>query len=258
MGVEVQRGGEMLTPGEIIQNLRRRVEEGIPVEHLTDILESFAGERIHQDTRRKLDSFLADTIASGGKIKSAQLMKMGSMLAGQEAMSGLLALMTSGDSWSKKAAEMDNAHGFAASAAKTQLDNLAGSVTYLESAWDSLRQSMWEGQAGSGIRAFVDNLTELMTRANNLFKDGIDIPDLGKIAMDAVDRLKNKFAELDGVGSLLSGGVLMAGLTKIGKMVQKTIGYFRSLKGLQLKYSVVRPVPVLRVEQFLRRRRSAL
>ncbi len=234
MGVEVQRGGEMLTPGEIIQNLRRRVEEGIPVEHLTDILESFAGERIHQDTRRKLDSFLADTIASGGKIKSAQLMKMGSMLAGQEAMSGLLALMTSGDSWSKKAAEMDNAHGFAASAAKTQLDNLAGSVTYLESAFDSLRQSMWEGQAGSGIRAFVDNLTELMTRANNLFKDGIDIPDLGKIAMDAVDRLKNKFVELDGVGSLLSGGVLMAGLTKIGKLVQKTIGYFRSLKGLQL------------------------
>lgn len=234
MGVEVQRGGEMLTPGEIIQNLRRRVEEGIPVEHLTDILESFAGERIHQDTRRKLDSFLADTIASGGKIKSAQLMKMGSMLAGQEAMSGLLALMTSGDSWSKKAAEMDNAHGFAASAAKTQLDNLAGSVTYLESAWDSLRQSMWEGQAGSGIRAFVDSLTELMTRANSLFKDGIDIPDLGKIAMDAVDRLKNKFVELDGVGSLLSGGVLIAGLTKIGKMVQKTIGYFRSLKGLQL------------------------
>lgn len=93
---------------------------------------------------------------------------------------------------------------------------------------------MWEGQAGSGIRAFVDNLTELMTRANNLFKDGIDIPDLGKIAMDAVDRLKNKFVELDGAGSLLAGGVLIAGLTKIGKMVQKTIGYFRSLKGLQL------------------------
>lgn len=234
MGVEVQRGGEMLTPGEIIQNLRRRVEEGIPAEHLTEILETFSQEKIHADTKRKLNSFIADTLASGGQIKSAQLMKMASMLAGQEAMSGLLALMTSGESWDKKAAAMDNAHGFAASAAATQLDNLAGSVTYLESAWDSLRQSMWEGQAGSGIRAFVDNLTELMTRANNLFKDGIDIPDLGKIAMDAVDRLKNKFVELDGAGSLLSGGVLIAGLTKIGKMVQKTIGYFRSLKGLQL------------------------
>lgn len=234
MGVEVQRGGEMLTPGEIIQNLRRRVEEGIPVEHLTDILESFAGERIHQDTRRKLDSFLADTIASGGKIKSAQLMKMGSMLAGQEAMSGLLALMTSGDSWSKKAVAMDNAHGFAASAAKTQLDNLAGSVTILESAFDSLRQSMWEGQAGSGIRAFVDSLTEVVSRANKLFADGIQFADVGKMVVDVIDRLKNKFAELDGIGSLLAGGALMAGLTKIGKMVQKTIGYFRSLKGLQL------------------------
>ena len=232
LGVEVQRDGEMLTPGEIIKNLKHRVDEGIPVEHLTEIMEAFAGEKIHADTRRKLDSFIADTMANGGKIGSAGLMKMSAMLAGQEAMSGLLAML-SGD-WDKKAAEMDKAAGSAADMAKTQMDNLAGSVTYLQSAFDSLRQSFFEGGAGDGIRAFVDSLTELTSRATKLFSDGIQFGDLTKLAMDAVERLKNKFMELDGIGSILAGGALMAGLVKIGSAIQKTIGYFKTLKGLEI------------------------
>ena len=42
--------------------------------------------------------------------------------------------------------------------------------------------------------------------------DGFDISDVGKIAMDVVVQLKDKFLELDGVGSILAGGALAAGL----------------------------------------------
>ena len=232
MGVEVQRNGEMLTPGEIIKSLKKRVDEGIDPHDLLNIAETFAGEKIHADTRRKLDSFIADTTANGGKIGSAGLMKMASMLAGQEAMSGLMAML-SGD-WDAKAAAMDKAAGTAQKMADIQLDNLAGDLTILGSAWDAFQQGFFEGSAGDGLRSFVKSLTEVISRAQKLFSDGIGFGDLGKIVFDVIDRLENKFLELDGIGSLLAGGALMAGLAKVGGMIQRTIGYFQTLKGLEI------------------------
>ncbi len=205
--------GDMLSVGTIMRNLSKRFKEGVDAKGLLDFAEAISGEKIHADTRRKLDSFIEQTQKNGGKMSSSDMLKMSSMLAGSEHMGKLLAVML-GD-WDAMAEKMDNVHGTAAQMAKTQLDNLAGSLTILGSAWDAFQQSFFEGQAGDGLRNFVDSLTEIISHANNLFKDGIQLGDIGKITMDVVYRLKNKFMELDGIGSILAGGILMTGMKKL-------------------------------------------
>ena len=224
--------GEVRRIRDIMKDLNQRFTEGVSPEHLLQFAEEMSGEKIHADTRRKLTSFLEQTQKNGGKMTGADMLKMSSMLAGQEAMSGFLAAIT-GD-WDKLAGAIENAHGKAEEMAKIQLDNLSGDLTILGSAWDAFQQSFFEGQAGEGLRNFVQSLTEIISRANNLFKDGIQVGDFGKILFDVIDRLKNKFLEFDGIGSILAGGALIAGLMKIGGTIQKVIGYFRTLKGLEI------------------------
>lgn len=228
MGVEYKdEGGNILMPGEIMRNLSRRFKEGIDPNQLVNFAEEIAGEKIHADTRRKLDSLIEQTTKNGGKMGSADMAKMASMLAGQEAMSGLLAVLM-GD-WDAMAEKMDNVNGTAADMANTMLENLAGSFTILGSAWDAFQQDLLEGTAGQGLRGFVDTLTELITRANKLFSDGIDIGDFGKIIGDVIGRLKNKFLELDGIGSVLAGGALAAGLMKIITLSQRALNGIRNV-----------------------------
>lgn len=228
MGVEYKdEGGNILMPGEIMRNLSKRFKEGIDPNQLLDFAEEIAGEKIHADTRRKLDSLIEQTTKNGGKMGSADMAKMASMLAGQEAMSGLLAVLM-GD-WDAMAEKMDNVNGTAKEMADTMLDNLAGSFTILGSAWDAFQQSFLEGQAGEGLRSFVDTLTEIISRATKLFSDGINIGDIGTLIGDVIGRLKNKFLELDGVGSILAGGALVAGLMKIVSLSQRALNGIRNV-----------------------------
>ena len=47
---------------------------------------------------------------------------------------------------------------------------------------------------------FYTNLIDVVTKANNLFSDGIQIGDFGAMIADIITRLKNKFLEFDGIG----------------------------------------------------------
>ncbi|MBQ4494157.1 MAG: phage tail tape measure protein [Selenomonadaceae bacterium] len=228
MGVEYKdERGDMLSVGTIMRNLSRRFKEGIDPNQLLTFAEEISGEKIHADTRRKLDSLIEQTAKNGGKMGSSDMLKMAGMLAGTEHMGKLLAVML-GD-WDAMAEKMDNVNGTAKEMAETMLDNLAGSFTKLGSAWDAFQQGFMEGSAGEGLRGFVDSLTELVTRANKLFSDGIQIGDFGKIIGDIIGRLKNKFLELDGVGSILAGGALAAGLMKIVSLSQRALNAIRNV-----------------------------
>lgn len=224
--------GEVRRIADVMKDVSKRFKEGVDPEQLLNFAEAISGEKIHADTRRKLDSFIENTQKNGGKMTGADMLKMSSMLAGQEAMSGLLSVLL-GD-WDELAAKIEDAHGAAEKMASVQLDNLSGDLKILGSAWDAFQQGFFEGQAGDGLREFVKSLTEIVSRAQKLFSDGIQIGDIGKVIFDVIDRLKNKFLELDGIGSVLAGGALMAGLMKVGSTIQKTIGYFRTLRGLEI------------------------
>ena len=220
--------GEVRRMRDIFGDLRQRFKEGVAPEHLLDFAEQLEGTKLHADTRRKLEGFIANAQKNGGKLGGGEMLKMAAMLNGQEGMSALLAtVLASENDWNKLANAIDNADGAAEKMSEIQLDNLAGSVTLLGSAWDAFQRSFVKGAAGEGLRSFVDSITDSLSKANDLFKDGIDFSDLVTLGADAVTKLKNKFLELDGIGSLLAGGALFWGLKKIASMalsVKDTLG----------------------------------
>ena len=227
LGLEHAANGQMLMPLDFIKAFQSRVKNGMNVDDFMTIAEELAGEKIHADTRRKLNSTIESALKNGGKLGSADVMKMGSMLAGLENMPKLLAMVF--QDIDALEAKMNDVEGTAEGMAKTQLDNLAGSFTRLGSAWDAFQQDLFTGTAGNGLRDFVDTLTDITTRANKLFQDGIHIGDFGRIITDIIDRLKNKFLELDGIGSILAGGALAAGLTKIISLGRRAADALRNV-----------------------------
>jgi len=58
------------------------------------------------------------------------------------------------------------------------------------------------GAAQTAVQGVKDDVAKF----KGYIEDGFDISDIGRSAMDVLVQLKNKFIELDGVGSLLAGG----------------------------------------------------
>lgn len=211
---------------DIMKDLNRVFKEGVDANELINFAEEIEGVRLHADTRRKIEGLIGNAQAHGGKLGGGDRLKLASMLAGTEAMSGILLGVTGDIEALEK--QIRGADGAAEEMAATMRDNLAGSFKLLGSAWDSFQQGLLEGKGGEGIRAFVDTLTEIISRADKLFSDGIHVADFGKIIGDVIGRLKNKFLELDGIGSILAGGALAAGLTKIFMLSQRALGALKN------------------------------
>lgn len=145
-----------------------------------------------------------------------QKVQYAASIAGQEAMSGLLAIMNaSEDDFEKVANAIDHANGSAEKMAKTRMDNLAGDIELVGGAWDQFIQTIMKGGAASGLRSIVQEISSIMDLLNNRIKDGLDFGDVFAIAGKGITDLKNKFLQFDGVGSILAGGALAAGLYKI-------------------------------------------
>ena len=153
-----------------------------------------------------------------------------SKIAGQEAMSGLLAIVNASDSDFEKLEDaLDHSDGAAAKAAATMNDNLKGALVSLSSAWESFQIEIMSGKAGEGIRSFVEGVRDDVTRFKDYIKDGLDISDVGHIAADVITQLKNKFLELDGIGSVLAGGALAFGLYKIIGLTKRAVSAVKDL-----------------------------
>lgn len=145
-----------------------------------------------------------------------QKVQYAASIAGQEAMSGLLAIMNaSEDDFEKVANAIDHANGSAEKMAKTRMDNLAGDIELVGGAWDQFIQTIMKGGTASGLRSIVQEVGSIMDLLNDRIKDGLDFGDVFAIAGKGITDLKNKFLQFDGVGSILAGGALAAGLYKI-------------------------------------------
>lgn len=212
---------------DIMKDLNRAFNQGVDPTELINFAEEMEGTKLHADTRRKIESLIGNAQAHGGKLGGGDRLKLASMLAGTEAMSGILLGVTGDIEALEK--QIRGANGAAEEMAGVMRDNLAGSFKLLGSAWDSFQQGLLEGKAGAGLRSFVDTLTEIISRADRLFSDGIHFADFGKIIGDVLGRLKNKFLELNSIGSLLAGGALVFGLNKIIGLSRRALN---ALKGV--------------------------
>lgn len=121
-------------------------------------------------TMRPLSDVMADLRTKFAGLSEEQKVQMASSLAGQEAMSGLLAIVNASDEdFEKLTLSINNASGAAEEMAGVMNDNLKGDITLLQSAVEGLGIQVYESvdvelreavQAGIG---YVDQLSEAFT-----------------------------------------------------------------------------------------------
>lgn len=173
---------------------------------------------------KPLRTVLTDLRKGFKGLSEAEKGKIASDLAGQEAMSGLLAIVNESDEkFDSLAKSIDDSHDAAEKMAKIRLDNLAGDLTYLSSTWDGFTKNLLSGSASSGLRDITQEVTKLINQFNENIKDGLDLGDVFDVVGTLVIDLKNKFLQLDGVGSVLAGGVLAGALYKLAKLTKSGV-----------------------------------
>ncbi|MBR2182950.1 MAG: phage tail tape measure protein [Acidaminococcaceae bacterium] len=183
------------------------------------------GIKIKDDVTGKmkpLRTVLNDLRSSFKGLSEDQKTQYAAMLAGTEGMSGLLAIVNGNEKkFGELANAIDNSSGAAKRMADTRLDNLSGDLTYLSSAWDGLILKVMNGKATSGLRGFVQELNSLVNHfSESVDKHGLGVRSILDLVGKTVTDLKNKFLELDGIGSVLAGGALAGGIYKIYKGVK--------------------------------------
>lgn len=180
-----------------------------------------------RQTMKELRSAFSD-------LTDSQKAQMVSSIAGQEAMSGFFALLNTSDSdFDKLTSAIDSSSGAAHRQAEIMNDNLKGDMKSLSSVWESLQLEFMEGPASKGLRSFVQGVRDDIAKFKGYISDGFDISDVGRLAADVLTQLKNKFIEFDGVGSILAGGVLAAGLYKVIGLTKKAMSAVKGLAGMR-------------------------
>ena len=178
------------------------------------------------DANGKMKPFrdiIADIREGMKKLTPESKAAVAGMLAGQEAMSGLLALVNSSDSdFDKLADSIDNSNGAAEQMAKIRMDNLKGDLEQLSGDWDSFTTKLMGGKI-SGFRDIVQGIDNWFTGfAENVEKNGITVKSIIDGITSAIKELVGQTAKMDGLPSILSTAALAAmgvGAFKLGKKV---------------------------------------
>ena len=183
-------------------------------------------------TMKPLRQTMKELRSAFAGLSAAEQAEAASAIAGQEAISGMLSIVNASETdFDKLTAAIDNAEGAAGNMAKTVNDNLKGDLKSLSSVWESVQLEFMSGKGADGLREFVQGVKDDAVKFKGYIEDGFDISDIGRSAMDVLVQLKNKFIELDGVGSLLAGGALAGGLYKIVSLSKKAIDGIKGLGG---------------------------
>ena len=155
--------------------------------------------------------------------------RLAKQLAGEDAISGFLAIMNANESdWKKLETAIDHSQGAAKNMENISTSNLWGSIKSLQSAWESVQLSFMSQGSGNTIKEFVDAATIDLRKLSTALKNGFKFTDAVDLAKTAVQQLIDKFIQLDGMGSVLVGGTLVFGLYKIISLLKSFNGLFKT------------------------------
>lgn len=161
-------------------------------------------------------------------LSKSEKVELANSLAGQEAMSGLLAMVNATEEdFNKLTSAIEKSEGAAKKMNDIRNDNLRGDLKQLASIWEGIQLSIMGdgegagGSAGETIRGVVKGLNEELTKFQNNIQTGLNFKAFSEIGKDAIQGLINKTLEFNGIGSILAGGTLFLGLTKIYNLVTK-------------------------------------
>ena len=151
---------------------------------------------------KSLDTVMGDLRQSFSGLSESQKAQYAATLAGQEGMSGLLAIVNASDGdFSKLKSSINNADGAAEDMAETMNDNLKGSITIAGSALEGFGISVYE-KMEAPLKSAVDKGTEYINRMADAFEaDGLNgvVEEAGKIFNDACDDVSDFGGAAEGV-----------------------------------------------------------
>lgn len=147
---------------------------------------------------RELNDVLMDARVAWKGLTEEQKVSYANVIAGQEAMSGWLAIMDSSDADVEKlTSAIEDCNGAAAEMAAIKVDNLAGDIKMLQSAYGTLQQVITDALTPS-LREFTKFGTESIKELTRGFQEGgiggmMEV--LEKVVADAVKMLAEKAPE---------------------------------------------------------------
>ena len=179
---------------------------------------------------RAMRDVIADCREAWAGLSKEQQISYAKTIAGQEAMSGWLALMNATRADVQKlAVSVDNCAGAAERMAKIMLDNLNGQLTLMNSAWDALRVTIGEqfnpelrkaAELGTDVLGWLDEFV----RENPALVKGVmtfaGVMGTATVAVTGVNAALKVFQALNvaalftgPAGAILGGAAAVAGLT---------------------------------------------
>lgn len=187
------------------------------------------------DANGKMKPFrdiIADIREGMKKLSPDSKAAVAGMLAGQEAMSGLLALVNSPyEDFDKLAGAIDNSNGAAERMAKIRMDNLKGDLEQLSGDWDSFTTKLMGGSIG-GFRDIVQGIDNWFVGLTENFEtNGITIRSVLDGITSAIKELVGQTLKMEGLPSILSAAALAVGGIGAFKIGKGAYGLFKGLKG---------------------------
>ena len=151
---------------------------------------------------KSLDALMGDLRQSFSGLSEAQKAQYAATLAGQEGMSGLLAIVNASDAdFNALKTSIYNADGAAEQMADTMNDNLKGSLTIAGSALEGFGIAIYE-KIQTPLKKAVDAGTEDINRLSKAFQSGglnAVVAEAGEIFNDTADEIAGMSDEAAGV-----------------------------------------------------------
>ena len=174
LGISIDDGeGNMKSFKEIMDDLRSGFGElMIPQDEFNERLSSLNSNLVDGTlSQKEYDAEIERLIGLAYGAEGAEKAKYAAMLAGQEAMSGLLAIVNaSEDDFNKLTESIYSCDGAAAQMAETMIDNLQGQITILKSGLEGLGVSFYES-VQEPLKDIAKEAVDMVAQLQNAFKE---------------------------------------------------------------------------------------
>ncbi len=198
LGLMANSGIKASQAGTALRSLLSRMVK--PTDEVKDAMKTLGVSLTDAKGNMKPFNEVLEELRTGfGKLSDAQKTQLAASLAGQEGMSGLLAIVNASDEdFAALADQINNADGSAQRMAETMNDNLKGQITLLGSSLEGLGLAIYDG-------------------INAPLKEAV------KYAMQAVNEITSSFSSGELQGALQSVGSLFGELVKVIINIAKTV-----------------------------------
>lgn len=175
---------------------------------------------------KPLNVLMGDLRKAFSGLTDAQKTEMAATLGGQEAMSGLLAIVNASDKdYQSLTKQINNADGAAQQMAQTMQNNLKGSLTIMQSALEGIGISIYE-KVSPALKGFVDFITNDVLSVVNDLVNG-DLSKLDEIFIEGIpNAIDGLLTMLQSLGDYLTESAPMfidKGFEMLSNLVQGII-----------------------------------